>query len=239
MNHKDKLITSIIISGGFSLFLILIHLYYVLITADKYHWSIYPRDFSHWYGMFTGHFIHASWEHLLGNVSPLFVTMIVIFFFYRSISWFVFVMIWFSTGFAVFMFARDSAHLGASGLVYGLIAFVFFSGFFRRNIRSIALMTIITIMYGGYTAGFLPVDERVSWESHLLGAFAGLWAAFVFRGFKEHGEEEYGKRVKEEDIQRDYYLPRDVFEKTLEQRRKEFEAEQLRFLKNDDFTNIV
>ncbi|MBK9270188.1 MAG: rhomboid family intramembrane serine protease [Saprospiraceae bacterium] len=239
MNHKDRLITSVIISGGFCLALILIHLYYNLFTANKFIWSIYPRDFGHWYGMFTGHFIHASWEHLLGNVSPLLVTLVVLFFFYRSISWFVFIMIWFCTGFAVFMFARDSAHLGASGLVYGLISFIFFSGFFRRNIRSVALMIIVTIMYGGYTAGFLPMDERVSWESHLLGAFAGLWAAFVFRDFREHGEEEYIRKRKTEDVPREYFFSRDVFDKTLTQRRKEAEEANSNYLKDDDFTNIA
>jgi hypothetical protein len=113
--------------------------------------------------------------------------------------------------------------MGASGLVYGLIAFLFFSGFFRRNVKAIALMVIIVILYGGYTAGFLPVDDQVSWESHLLGAFSGLWTAFVFREFREFDEEAPYRRQVVDESTREYYFPRDLFEKTMEQRRREAE----------------
>lgn len=126
------------------------------------------------------------------------------------------------------MFARDNAHMGASGLVYGFIAFLFFSGFFRRNVKAIALMTIMAILYGGYTAGFLPIDERVSWESHLFGAFAGLWTAFVFREFREFDEEEPRKRIMPDASERSYFLPRDIFDKTIEQRMREAQEEEER-----------
>lgn len=49
-------------------------------------------------------------------------------------------------------------------------------------------MTIMVIMYSGYLAGFFPTEERISWESHLFGAIAGLWTAFIFRNFREHDE---------------------------------------------------
>jgi len=241
MGNRDRFITALIISLSFCLFLFLIHLYFDLVTADKYFWCVYPRDISHWHGMFTSHFIHGSWEHLLSNISPLVVTLLMIFFFYRSIAWAVFVLIWFSTGFSVFMFARDNAHMGASGLVYGLIAFLFFSGFFRRNVKAIALMVIIVILYGGYTAGFLPVDEQVSWESHLLGAFSGLWTAFVFREFREFDEEAPYRRQIVDESTREYYFPRDLFDKTIDQRKREAE-EALRNsypFPDPDVTNIA
>ena len=160
------------------------HLIFIIIPTPKYYWSIYPRDLGQWYGIFTGHYIHASWGHLASNLPPLFVTVMMIFFFYRSIGWAVYSMIWVLTGFAVFMFARNSSHIGASGLVYGLIAFVFFSGIFRRNIKSVVLMVIMVIMYSGY-----EVIKKPDW-------------------YNDHTNKEY-------------YLPRDAFDKTIAERDEE------------------
>jgi len=224
--QKGHFLNSLLIAFCICLFISLVHLFFELIPADKFSWSIYPRDLSQWYGVFTGHFIHASWNHLLSNITPLFVSLTMIFFFYRSIGWAVYFMIWIITGFAVFMFARSNSHLGASGLVYGLIAFVFFSGVFRRNAKSIVLMIIMTVMYGSYTAGFLPLDEKVSFESHIFGALAGLWTAFVFRDFREHDEEVQKPSWSGENSPKEYFFSKDLFDKTLQQRKEEEELRQ-------------
>jgi len=126
----------------------------------------------------------------------------------------------------VFLFGRNYSHIGASGLVYGLISFIFFSGIFRRNVKSIVLMTIMVIMYSGYLAGFFPTEERVSWESHIFGAIAGLWTAFIFRNFREHDEVEVVYEWKGKDrTPKTYFLERDVFDKTLAERKAEKASE--------------
>lgn len=219
--QRDHFIYSLKIALGIVVFCIVVHLIFIIIPTPKYYWSIYPRDLGQWYGIFTGHYIHASWGHLASNLPPLFVTVMMIFFFYRSIGWAVYSMIWVLTGFAVFMFARNSSHIGASGLVYGLIAFVFFSGIFRRNIKSVVLMVIMVIMYSGYTAGFIPTDEKVSWESHLFGAIAGLWTAFIFRNYREKDEVIKKPDWYNDHTNKEYYLPRDVFDKTIAEREEE------------------
>ncbi|NOT36392.1 MAG: rhomboid family intramembrane serine protease [Saprospiraceae bacterium] len=222
-NQKESLLYSSKVTIGLGAIIILVHLLITLFDIDRSMYSIYPRDINQWYGIFTGHFLHSTWTHLFSNLAPLCLTMFMIFFFYQSIGWAVFSLILMLTGFAVFMFARESSHLGASGLVYGLISFVFFSGIFRRNAKSIILMVIVVILYGGYSAGLLPVDEKVSWESHLFGALTGLWTAFIFRNFRESDEKEVAPSWANDSNEKSYFFERDTFDKTLEERRKEEE----------------
>ncbi|HEX5626325.1 MAG TPA: rhomboid family intramembrane serine protease [Saprospiraceae bacterium] len=208
---------------------VLVHLLFMILPIQKYNWSIYPRDISQWYGIITGQFIHSDWGHLFSNLPPLFVTTLVLFYFYQSIGWAGFILILTSTGFMVFLFGRNYSHIGASGLVYGLISFIFFSGVFRRNAKSIVLMTIMVIMYSGYLAGFVPSEERVSWESHLFGAIAGLWTAFIFRKYRETDEDPIPYAWKGQDrTPREYFFTRDVFEKTIAERKQEELERELR-----------
>ncbi|MCC6815217.1 MAG: rhomboid family intramembrane serine protease [Saprospiraceae bacterium] len=227
-NQKESLFHALKVAFSFGILILAIHLLVLFFNVDRTLYSIYPRDIHQWYGIITGQFIHSNWSHLFSNLAPLFITVFMIFFFYHSIGWAVLSMILVLTGFAVFVFARESSHLGASGLVYGLIAFVFFSGIFRRNPKSIILMIIVVILYGGYTAGLLPIDEKVSWESHLFGALTGFWTAFIFRNFKESDEQVIEPSWANEKGIKTSFFAKDTFEKTIAQRKKEQEEKQIR-----------
>lgn len=127
-------------------------------------------------------------------------------------------MVYFLTGAAVWMFGRSVYHIGASGVVYGLISFIFWSGVFRRNIKSIVLALIVTILYAGYLEGIVPMKEGVSWESHLLGAIAGIFVAFFLKGLIERDEEIRDPWANESEEPTAYFFPRDVFEMTRAER---------------------
>ncbi len=222
-NEKEQIRYALLIAGCLSLLCVVVHLLFMVLPIHKYDWSIYPRDLGQWYGIFTGQFIHASWTHLISNLPPLFVTTLILFYFFRSIGWAGFFLILSLTGLMVFLMGRNYSHIGASGLVYGLISFIFFSGIFRRNVKSIALMGIMVIMYSGYLAGFFPSEERVSWESHLFGAFAGFWTAFAFRNYREPDEEQSKSQHHMESAEKEFFFPRDLFDKTLKQRQEELQ----------------
>jgi membrane associated rhomboid family serine protease len=81
----------------------------------------------------------------------------------------------------VWLFARPVYHVGASGIIYGLLGFLFFSGIFRRDNRSIAIALLITFLYGGLIWGVLPGARGISWESHLFGGISGIVIAFIFQ----------------------------------------------------------
>ena len=88
-------------------------------------------------------------------------------------------------------------HRGASGIVYGLDFFMFISGLIRGDKRLLAITLLVTFLYGSLVWGILPVDQSVSWESHLFGSVAGLLAALYYR--KEGpAREKYSWELEEE-----------------------------------------
>ena len=138
-------------------------------------------------------------------------------------------MIYLLTGIAVWVGARSVFHIGASGVVYGLMTFVLGNGLFRRNIKSIVLALSVFIFYSGMLVGVLPNQEGISWESHLFGALVGLFVAFFYK--EEIEEDELDEEIIEDDIadaDRPFFLERDVFEMTREERRLAAEAEAQR-----------
>jgi len=154
------------------------------------------------------------------------------------VAWASFIFIYLLTGAAVWLFGRSVYHVGASGVVYGLVSFIFWSGVFRRNIKSIVLALIVTILYSGYLQGIIPFQEGISWESHLLGGLVGIFVAFLFKGIIENDEEATNPWQDEStDTQR--YFPEDVFDMTKEERKikavQKAELERLRQLDRDSF----
>jgi len=144
--------------------------------------GILPRDLPGLMGIVTGPLIHAEYAHLISNTIPLIILGWIIFFFFRRISYLLFFFIYLITGMLVWILAREVYHIGASGIVYGFVSFLFFSGIFRRDNKSIALALMVTFLYGGIVWGVLPGQKGISWESHLFGAIAGIVAAYMFRG---------------------------------------------------------
>ncbi|HNW69877.1 MAG TPA: rhomboid family intramembrane serine protease, partial [Bacteroidales bacterium] len=136
-------------------------------------------------GIVTAPFIHADFGHLVANTIPMFVSLSIIFYFYREVAFQVFFLVWLFTGVWVWSFARDdSFHIGASGLVYGYISFLFFSGMIRRNARLMAISFLIIFLYGGFFWGIFPdffPKRNISWESHLMGGIAGIVMAIFYR----------------------------------------------------------
>lgn len=82
----------------------------------------------------------------------------------------------------VWIAGREASHIGASGVVYGLIAFLLVSGFIRRDVQALAISFIVLFLYGSTLfAGIFPGDVKISWESHLMGAVAGIIVGVYYR----------------------------------------------------------
>lgn len=143
--------------------------------------GVKPRTTGGLLGILTMPFIHGSYEHLLNNSLPLLVLGWALFKFYPTIAWKALLGIWFIGGIWLWISGRDAYHIGASGVVYGLAAFLFLSGWLRREKRVAALSLAIVFIYGGMWWGILPVKPTVSWEGHLWGAIAGFAMAVYLR----------------------------------------------------------
>ena len=144
---------------------------------NKY--GIYPRTFGGFKGVFLTHFIHSNVGHLFNNSIPLFVLLTSLFYFYRELAYKVLFIGGFITGFITWIIARDSYHIGASGIVYLLFSFVFFSGLIRKHYRLVAQSLIVIFLYGGMVWYVLPIKEGMSWEGHLSGFIVGLCLSLI------------------------------------------------------------
>ncbi len=154
-----------------------------------YYLGVYPRTIFGLLGILTSPFVHGDWLHLLSNAVPFLLLGGSILFFYPLLARKVLLNIYLLTGMSVWLFARPSFHIGASGLVYGFAAFLFFSGIFRRDMKSISIALIVAFLYGGLVVGLFPAGTGVSYESHLFGAIAGSISAFAYKNTKEDHEE--------------------------------------------------
>ncbi len=213
--------------AGLTAILWIVHTYLFLSNTDPGNYGIFPRRLWGLRGVITAPLVHASWEHLMSNTVPLFVLTALTLYFYRRVAMRAFWLIYLGTGTLVWLLGRAVIHIGASGIVYGLVAFLFWNGIFRRSLRSIILALIVLIFYSGMFAGILPDQEGISWESHLLGSFSGIFAAFWFKEELEDEEIERPEPWTADEEER-FFLPRDIFEKTKAQRAWEAEEEARR-----------
>jgi len=195
-------------------FVALMWVAHLIKIAGNFRWNIYgiyPREIEGLIGVFTAPLLHSGFKHLFSNTLPLFFMMTLIFLFYRRVSMTSFILVYIMTGLAVWLFGRPVYHIGASGVVYGLISFVFWSGVFRKNLKSIVLSLVIVIMYSGYVEGILPGEPGISWESHLLGAVVGGGVAFMVRNIRDAHEYEEKPSYDDEEQEEKYFFDRDVF----------------------------
>lgn len=218
----------------FTMTIWLIHIFQIVLNLDLGWWGIYPREAFGLRGILFAPLLHSNWEHLISNSIPFLVCATMIIYFYPRVALRSFVVIYFVTGFCVWLFARTGVfHIGLSYVVYGLVSFVFWTGVFRRSIRSIILALIIVTLYSGMFTGILPTTEilqrNISWESHLIGGIIGIIAAYFYKEEVEFDEFETPSVSNESKTA---FLSPDVFDKTKAQR--QFEEEERRCLEQEE-----
>jgi len=165
----------------FVVILFLIHSYSTYYGVRLSHYGIYPRELKGLLGILTSPFIHGDWKHLFNNSVPLILLGSALFHFYKRLAPRVWIYSILYTGILVWLGGRPSFHIGASGLVYALASFLFFSGFIRKHRPLMAISMVVVFIYGGMIWGIFPRDEHISWEGHLFGAFNGLFWAFYYK----------------------------------------------------------
>jgi membrane associated rhomboid family serine protease len=179
--EKKKLFQSLIYPVAFILLLWLVKVFEISFGINLIPLGVFPRKKSGLVGIITAPLVHADFNHLISNSLPLLFVGLGISYSYPTISKKLYLGVYLLQGLFVWIFARQAYHIGASGLVYGFISFLFFSGIIRRDNRSIALALIVTLLYGSLTWGVLPIKAEISWESHLFGSLVGILFAFIYR----------------------------------------------------------
>lgn len=148
---------------------------------DRSMFGVRPREWPGLLGVLTAPLVHGDYAHLFGNSVPLVVLGTAMLYLYPRSSRIVLPAVYFGTGIAVWLFARGSSHIGASGLVYGMFAYVLIAGLLRRDRRAIATSLLVSFLYGALAWGVLPIEVNMSWETHLAAATIGAMLAFALR----------------------------------------------------------
>lgn len=180
-NEKQNFLRSFTISIVFVGILWIILIIQNLSELKFFELGILPRHLNGLTGILTAPLIHSNYPHLISNSPTLLILSTGILYFYPSAAPKAFTLIYLLSGGLIWIFARQAWHIGASGLLYGLLGFLFFSGIFRRDRRSIALALLVIFLYGGFVWGILPLSREISWEAHLFGGLSGILASFLFR----------------------------------------------------------
>lgn len=174
---KYSLLIPVVIVGLFWLVKVIENTYNLDLTT----FGILPLTVEGLPGILLSPFIHSSYDHLLSNSIPFLILMFALLYFYRRLAYRIFFLIYILSGICVWLGGRESWHIGASGIVYGLASFLFFSGVFRKDANLLTIGIIVIFLYGSMFWGIFPVKPEISWESHLWGSASGLMLAFYYR----------------------------------------------------------
>jgi membrane associated rhomboid family serine protease len=151
------------------------------LDLDPWPFGLHPREWSGLVGIVTAPLVHSDFGHLLANSLPLATVGAAMLFLYPLSSVRVLPVIYLGSGALVWLFGRGAVHLGASGLVYGLVSYVLVAGLLRGDRRAVAASLLVMFLYGSLAWGVLPVQSGVSWETHLSGAVLGVLSALALR----------------------------------------------------------
>lgn len=165
--------------AGLSAAMVVVHVVNFFTGGYLSTFGIEPREIGSAYSIATAPWLHANIAHLGSNLAAFVVLGSLVLF--QGLRYFVkaSALIILLGGALVWLFARDATHIGASGWVFGLWSLVIALAWFDRSPRNIAIALAVVFFYGGMVFGVLPTAGYISFESHLFGAIAGIFAAFT------------------------------------------------------------
>src|SRR5262249_25886409 len=177
--HNFRLAVKIAL--GFVALLWAIQLSNLALDLDVSDFGVRRREPAGLLGIIVAPLLHGGFGHLIANSPPLLVLGTAMLYLYPQSSLRVLPAVYFWPGIAVWLLARGSSHVGASGLVYGLASYILVAGLIRRDRRAIAASLLVCFMYGALVWGVLPIEPGVSWETHLAAALIGVALALALR----------------------------------------------------------
>jgi len=196
---QSNFLLAVRLSGFVVLAMFLAFVADTIVRPDLLEWGLRPREASGLLGVLTTPLLHASWAHLFSNLMPLWVGLSLMVYLYPNTSVRVVPLIYLLSSLIVWFVGRQAIHVGASGLVYGVLAFLAASGLVRRDLRSLGVSLMVAFVYGSIVWGLLPFDSTMSWELHGAGSLVGIVCAVAFRNWDKPPFIEYDWEQQPED----------------------------------------
>jgi membrane associated rhomboid family serine protease len=169
------------IALGFVALIWLIDILNWALDLELQRFGVRPRQFAGLPGILLAPLLHGGPVHLIANSLPLLVLGTGMLYLYPNSAVKVLPAVYLGPGIAVWLFAGGSVHVGSSGLVYGLVSYIFVAGLIRLDRRAIAASLLVSFLYGSMVWGVLPIQPGVSWQTHLAAALIGLALAIALR----------------------------------------------------------
>lgn len=172
-------VLSAIVIGAFAALLYLIEAVDAVLPANLDNLGIQPRTLGGLDGILWAPLLHAGWSHLFANTVALLV------FGFLAMAggigqWVaVTLTIWLTSGIGVWLTGAEGVTVGASGIVFGWLAFLLVRGIFNRSFGQLAVAVVLLAYWGGTLFGVLPGSPGISWQGHLFGALGGVLAAWL------------------------------------------------------------
>ena len=141
-------------------------------------WGIRPLQPTGLLGILAAPLLHVGFSHLAANTLPLLVlaSLVLLEGVSRYLKATLIIIV--VGGLAVWCFGnRDSVYLGASGLVFGYMGFVFMRAWVSRRLLWITIAIACAVFYGSLALSLFSLKEGVSWLGHVAGFIAGMLAA--------------------------------------------------------------
>ena len=182
--EKKILLQSLVFPSIFVIAIWLIKFIELIFDLPLYRLGVFPLSYEGLPGLLFAPLIHGDFAHLYANTIPVFILTAALFYFYREIAFRVFFLIYFFSNIWLWFGAREVYHIGASGLIYGLAAFLFISGLVRKNPRLMAISMFVAFLYGSFIWGIFPdffPEKNISFEGHFWGIIAGIIIAIYYR----------------------------------------------------------
>ncbi|QPK82914.1 rhomboid family intramembrane serine protease [Corynebacterium qintianiae] len=152
----------------------------VLFGGVLNNFGIHPLDVTALPHIFAAPLLHADVNHIISNSIPGAIFCFLIGYSGSRVFWEVTLIAGVIAGLGTwFMGGIGTNHIGASGLVYGWLAYLIVRGFFNRSVQQISLGVILGFFYSGLIWGVLPGTPGVSWQGHLFGAIGGIVAGML------------------------------------------------------------
>ena len=181
LNKKYRLLKTTKFPLIFILFIWAVKLIELSLETTFVEYGVLPRQYSGIKGIIFSPFIHKDMKHLLNNSVPILILGSSLCFFYKKNYKIIFPLLFIMSGVFLWCLGRMNLHIGASGIVYALASFIFFSGIISKNKNLSALSLIIIFIYGSLFWGLLPTHQEISWEGHLSGFISGMILSWFFR----------------------------------------------------------
>jgi len=167
---------------AFAGLLLLVHAVDWALDVDPGDLGVRPRALAGVVGILTAPLAHGDFAHLIANAPAIVVLGTVMLTLYPQSTLRVLPAVWLLPGAAVWVWGEPgTTHVGASGLVYGMAAYLFVAGLIRRDRRAVAASMLVAFMYGALVWGLVPIRPRMSWETHLAAAIVGVACALLLR----------------------------------------------------------